>query len=818
MAKKKIDQNISVEYINSPETSGSMDDVIQGSAVFDTSGMKRKQLIKDAQLLANNSDSSKGFTWSDYVNGRVENKDKFSRREDLYRRKFFKQLKKNAHYTEQQRLLEAAKEGDPEAMGKYVASKRDDEAPKYAPLVAGPALAVLAETGALGAAIKGVQKLYSNPLARTAFDVIGTGDAINNAISDNGIQKTARLWKEGDTWGTIKSAAGDVLDIAGVGDMFTNPYLRSGLRSLAGDTVQSFNDMVNGVEPVIGLTPWVERSWRDVERVQGLGNYDLQNLLDRGYTREQIARLRDTQTPNLTGNFRANELARRLAEMGISPAERSRRQFLEEAVAEGQDIVTDRYGRPMTFEEGMREGVPVRPSGLGWVNAYYPTQSVVTPTIYNDPNYKSLMQKLSKAVGVIDTSISADIRPKIQQILEQGVRLKSTPEDIESQLAALFKSYGKPWITKETSIYAPLNGVPYDPQVDWDGGRTHVTSEIPTITDLENYLKHGNSRTSQIRLEPYDSETVSYDFNPGDDDYSPNHFWLFNINSPDKKAWLQQIWDSTFHGGVSTERSKSLQSNFEALMGYTGRAKNGDGVIVFANDGNGNYVMDKTNEAAATMWRPGMVGSGDDERMVADSAKKLMRANMMAWNQLLSQVDPRAFVGGNLPSLDVSFRYPHLEDPVTISLPVKMVDGKPSIDASELYQMAAKYDDELAIARQSRIDRAKSEISSILGENGVIDLPDGRMITFDPNTNKLVVIQRGQDPIDLQDFSPSGLPSDLSDKIWRLGMAAENLIYPRLHGYGINIQQPRVGFRKFNNGGVLNKLNKNSRKLLGIWC
>jgi len=78
------------------------------------------------------------------------------------------------------------------------------------------------------------------------------------------------------------------------------------------------------------------------------------------------------------------------------------------------------------------------------VNAYYPTQSVVTPTIYNDPNYKSLMQKLSKAVGVIDTSISADIRPKIQQILEQGVRLKSTPEDIESQLAALFKSYGKP--------------------------------------------------------------------------------------------------------------------------------------------------------------------------------------------------------------------------------------------------------------------------------------------------------------------------------------------------------------------------------------
>ena len=128
-------------------------------------------------------------------------------------------------------------------------------------------------------------------------------------------------------------------------------------------------------------------------------------------------------------------------------------------------------------------------------------------------------------------------------------------------------------------------------------------------------------------------------------------------------------------------------------------------------------------------------------------------------------MDPRAFVGGNLPNLEVSFRYPHLDDPVTISLPVTMVDGKPSIDASELHQMAAKYDDELNAARQSRIDHAKSEISSILGETGVIDLPDGRMITFDPNTNKVIVMQRGQDPIDLQDFSTAGLPSDFTDKI-----------------------------------------------------
>lgn len=52
---------------------------------------------------------------------------------------------------------------------------------------------------------------------------------------------------------------------------------------------------------------------------------------------------------------------------------------------------------------------------------------------------------------------------------------------------------------------------------------------------------------------------------------------------------------------MSTERSKSLQSNFVANSGYRQRALNGEGVIVFANDGNGNYIMDDTNDAAATL-------------------------------------------------------------------------------------------------------------------------------------------------------------------------------------------------------------------------
>jgi hypothetical protein len=40
---------------------------------------------------------------------------------------------------------------------------------------------------------------YSNPLVRTALDTIGSIDGIRNTFTDNGISKTIRLAKEGDT-------------------------------------------------------------------------------------------------------------------------------------------------------------------------------------------------------------------------------------------------------------------------------------------------------------------------------------------------------------------------------------------------------------------------------------------------------------------------------------------------------------------------------------------------------------------------------------------------------------------------------------------
>lgn len=72
---------------------------------------------------------------------------------------------------------------------------------------------------ALGAAGPTIISAYSNPFVRTALDVVSGIDGIRNATTDNGIRKTIRLAKKGDTWETIKSGIGDVFDVAGISDL-----------------------------------------------------------------------------------------------------------------------------------------------------------------------------------------------------------------------------------------------------------------------------------------------------------------------------------------------------------------------------------------------------------------------------------------------------------------------------------------------------------------------------------------------------------------------------------------------------------------------
>ena len=59
-------------------------------------------------------------------------------------------------------------------------------------------------------------KVVNNPLT----DALFTADGVRNTLSDNGVQKTYRLAKQGDYKNAAKSATGDLLDISGFSSLF----------------------------------------------------------------------------------------------------------------------------------------------------------------------------------------------------------------------------------------------------------------------------------------------------------------------------------------------------------------------------------------------------------------------------------------------------------------------------------------------------------------------------------------------------------------------------------------------------------------------
>lgn len=194
---------------------GELQDSIQASGILDISDLSRKEIKNLAKNAASWSGENGTFSWQDIASGQADVQGRFTRHEDLFKRKFNKQLKKNLHHTEQQQLLNAAKEGDPEAMGKYVASKRDDTAPYFIPVVAAPAVAALAGSGALGT----IGQTIANPYVRTGLDVFGVGDFIYNNVTGNGIKKTFQKAREGDTWGAIGSGTVDALGLLSIVDL-----------------------------------------------------------------------------------------------------------------------------------------------------------------------------------------------------------------------------------------------------------------------------------------------------------------------------------------------------------------------------------------------------------------------------------------------------------------------------------------------------------------------------------------------------------------------------------------------------------------------
>lgn len=75
----------------------------------------------------------------------------------------------------------------------------------------------LAGTTATGLGTVALLGLSGGAAGPVAADIVNTGfgaHGLYNALSGNGIQKTVRLANQGDTWGAVKSGAGDLLDLS----------------------------------------------------------------------------------------------------------------------------------------------------------------------------------------------------------------------------------------------------------------------------------------------------------------------------------------------------------------------------------------------------------------------------------------------------------------------------------------------------------------------------------------------------------------------------------------------------------------------------
>lgn len=123
-----------------------------------------------------------------------------------------------------------------EKFGEYVSNEISEAGIKLAPVLVGAAAAPWAISGGIAA--------YTNPITRSIIDLAGSIDGIRNAASKNGVRKTIRLAKEGDVWGTTKSAIGDIFDIAGgigaAGDVYR--YGKGAAKRLA-ESVVRIGDM-----------------------------------------------------------------------------------------------------------------------------------------------------------------------------------------------------------------------------------------------------------------------------------------------------------------------------------------------------------------------------------------------------------------------------------------------------------------------------------------------------------------------------------------------------------------------------------------------
>lgn len=489
----------------------------------------------------------------------------------------------------------------------------------------------------------------------------------------------------------------------------------------ADDVARSYNNMVNEVEPALGIQgeipgseewlrwmPTEERMGsasdvlpnppsdlhiapypqqysdlsRDVIRrlnEAGLGRFDIQNLLDRGFSYEDMLRLTDTVTPGVTSNRRAQVLEQRLRDIGITPTLPTRLNYLQSVIDNGGTLLEHR-GVPRTFDEWSRlqETQDLDPSehqwqgNLDWLRHTYYGQPSVTPrSIVEQSNpvqtpdendalstfesldaFSDLRRKLRNSIEVFGEDEFKTVHPEIRRILIDGINSQKPVAQIESELDALYEQYDKPFAIDLSSIYT---------------GSANAHIEYPSTYDIRKALIGGireSPGNAPIRRNPYASVSdIPYIIKPGEQVYSPSSFSIFDASGNEVAALQKAAMARLPHGGITFDVHKSAQSMPMADRMYTRMIKDGSGVGTFLPSGfdwdvhygdgdrrvsqylpNDGYFYRKSNGLEGARWRP-RNGAGDEYTpgINAPTARETLDENIGRFEEFLNVVDPRVF-------------------------------------------------------------------------------------------------------------------------------------------------------------------------------
>lgn len=591
-------------------------------------------------------------------------------------------------------------------------------------------------------------------------------------------------------------------------------------------------------EQYSNLSPAVIEQLRNI----GLGRYDVQNLLDRGFSTEQIYRLgSQTVTPGQRSNRRANTLAQRLLDMGESPVLPTRLDYLQSVIDNGGELLEYR-NMPYTIEEwreipGTLEldefDHPWR-GDMRWIrDVFYnsPSQgganitpratqqsSNVVSRLLSDREFEPLNVAMSTNIGVFGDNEWPTIQPQIQKIITDGISSGKSASEIEQELRTLYASYNKPFDFASQSFgrYGALaeSYVPFQTSSILDGSTYHVgnpsirATEYPDVTEIPYIMTRNDEIGSVSRFGVVDPELRV----------------LAEMNS--------SIERGIHHGASTFEIDKSAQSSPMAHNRYAKLAKKGKGITTFLPSGwphgphlnspsdflpSVGYHYVTTNDLAGTRSNPRVDHIKPSPFGINNStAEQLVSENIKGMENLLNSTQTKVFDGmGGLPRYGIDVGGTRFELPVVRQV---MPDGSSQIviqRSDALNNAISKYDSYVeGIVKYNE-----------LLDNYVTDLNELLLRKF-PNKNYSAVIgSDGNVMVQLDDANLVGVTNLLGDdpefKTLRSSYfnkvmnSADNPAIERLPG--VVFHQPVGVFKYRKNGGkILNNLNRTTKSLLNI--